>query len=296
MSLKKFLKVALISTSMIVFLMGCGNSDVNETPIEDVLNEDESVIETETEDAEELNTGELKSESDNTFTDTFIFPDSNTTKLTLSKISELDKDKVSYARNEIFARNGHIFQTEKYANYFSSKDWYTPLNQAGEYEINEIELYNARLFQMLEKTVNLSTNFNLTFQPNESLFIDLSGNGENEEVLLVKNTSANAIELSINDQNIDLGFKLYSEPAIININKNDNYQEILVQKQDENTNVINKYYRFDGETIQKIGKTPSEIFIDGSGYLLTSIPSQDYSSEIAFYKLSDEASLQKIDW
>jgi YARHG domain len=41
-----------------------------------------------------------------------------------SDLTGMSKDELALLRNEIFARHGHTFKTEKMMNYFGPKDWY----------------------------------------------------------------------------------------------------------------------------------------------------------------------------
>jgi len=54
----------------------------------------------------------------------FIIKDSSIRLLTEADIKGLSKAQLGYARNEIFARNGRPFKTEKYKEYFSKCSWY----------------------------------------------------------------------------------------------------------------------------------------------------------------------------
>ena len=56
--------------------------------------------------------------------DDYILPNSGTKLVTNSDISGFSKEKLGYARNEIYARHGRKFQMKEYQDYFSSKKWY----------------------------------------------------------------------------------------------------------------------------------------------------------------------------
>ena len=43
-----------------------------------------------------------------------------------SELYGMSQEEVALARNEIYARHGHIFTTEAYADYFEQQSWYTP--------------------------------------------------------------------------------------------------------------------------------------------------------------------------
>jgi hypothetical protein len=82
----------------------------------------------------------------------FIFPNSSVEVLKDYQLSGLSKEKLAYARNEIFARHGYIFKTEPFKSYFPKKSWYKPNPSfTGNYaELNEIERYNVDLIKKYE--------------------------------------------------------------------------------------------------------------------------------------------------
>ncbi len=80
-----------------------------------------------------------------------IFPQSSYEYLTYDDVRYLDVDQVQRAINEIFARNGYIFQSsETERDFFESQDWYygtetdPDVVSAG---FNECEKENMRLLQ-----------------------------------------------------------------------------------------------------------------------------------------------------
>lgn len=54
----------------------------------------------------------------------FIIADSSTRLLTEADVAGLTKEQLGYARNEIFARHGRPFKTQKYKEYFAKCSWY----------------------------------------------------------------------------------------------------------------------------------------------------------------------------
>ena len=44
--------------------------------------------------------------------------------ITNSDLNGFDRDTVAAIRNEIFARHGYVFQTDRWINYFNNKSWY----------------------------------------------------------------------------------------------------------------------------------------------------------------------------
>lgn len=79
----------------------------------------------------------------------YIFPDSDKYKLTREEIEQVDPALWPYARNEIYARHGYVFNKEKYARYFMSKSWYKP-GGFSESSLNSVEWYNMELLSQME--------------------------------------------------------------------------------------------------------------------------------------------------
>lgn len=80
----------------------------------------------------------------------YIIPYSNQRKLTYDDIKYISKQKLPYARNEIYARHGYIFKLTEYKNYFDSKSWYVKNSSFNENDLSEIEKYNGKLIKQYE--------------------------------------------------------------------------------------------------------------------------------------------------
>ncbi|MBZ4223382.1 YARHG domain-containing protein [Bacillus wiedmannii] len=79
----------------------------------------------------------------------FIFPDSDIRKLTSEELTYLSKEQLKIARNEIYARHGHIFQTKDMQAYFSKQSWYRE-NTYFTGKLTDIETYNVELIKSRE--------------------------------------------------------------------------------------------------------------------------------------------------
>lgn len=92
-------------------------------------------------------------EKNKTSNDEFIFKDSSNRKLTENEVKNLDKSKLPYARNEIYARNGYIFSTNQFKDYFNKKSWYKgKTSDFGIEDLNDIERYNVNLIKKYESS------------------------------------------------------------------------------------------------------------------------------------------------
>lgn len=78
--------------------------------------------------------------------DQYIFP-SDTTYLTREQLNTLTKTEIQYISNEIYARRGHIFTTEKWQNYFGGKTWYRATRTVRWSDFNDIEKANLTLIK-----------------------------------------------------------------------------------------------------------------------------------------------------
>ena len=86
----------------------------------------------------------------------FIFPHSSDTYLTESEVAATLASMSGYspsgqyaqdAINEIYARNGYIFKTDKIAKYYNSQSWYTPDPNFSISRLNKYEQKNVALLK-----------------------------------------------------------------------------------------------------------------------------------------------------
>ena len=91
--------------------------------------------------------------------DEYIFRDSSTRFLTQQEVSGLSLQQLCYARNEIYARRGYIFQSQELRDYFGSKSWYQPEIQSSAFSssiFNVYEVANIDLLKQYEYTLNVN--------------------------------------------------------------------------------------------------------------------------------------------
>ncbi len=84
----------------------------------------------------------------------YIFPDSSINALTKDDLKELDADSCRYARNEIYARHGRMFDDEELQKYFNSKSWYEGTVKPSDFDesvLNQTEKDNIKLITDYEK-------------------------------------------------------------------------------------------------------------------------------------------------
>jgi hypothetical protein len=79
------------------------------------------------------------------------YPKSSLKLLTKKEIGELTKSELDVMRNEIFADHGYIFKTDKWKDYFSKREWYSPRYENVNDSLSTIENYNIQLILELSK-------------------------------------------------------------------------------------------------------------------------------------------------
>ncbi|MBQ9196124.1 MAG: YARHG domain-containing protein [Clostridia bacterium] len=87
------------------------------------------------------------------YTVQYIIPDSDTRYLTEGELWAYSRETLRYIRNEILARHGYAFNTEKFAAYFGSKSWYVP----GGYDdskLSRLEWSNVETVKAVEKEMD----------------------------------------------------------------------------------------------------------------------------------------------
>ena len=87
----------------------------------------------------------------------YIFYDSGVRNLTDAEVSSLSLQQMCYARNEIYARRGYIFQSQELRDYFGSKLWYYPTVPAASFSdqvFNSVEINNIELLKRYEYSIN----------------------------------------------------------------------------------------------------------------------------------------------
>jgi len=79
------------------------------------------------------------------------YPQTSTSVLMTSDVENLDKQTLSYMRNEIFARHGFCFRKKDIRIMFELEDWYVPNTVDIKNYLTEIENKNIKLIQRYEK-------------------------------------------------------------------------------------------------------------------------------------------------
>jgi len=71
-------------------------------------------------------------------------------ELTESDLAGMTKEEMAYLRNEIFARHGHTFKTDRMKSYFYRQSWYLPSFHDATAHLNETEKKNVQFIKSME--------------------------------------------------------------------------------------------------------------------------------------------------
>lgn len=72
----------------------------------------------------------------------YIFPDSDSRYLTDEDLEGYSSDQLELAKNEIYARRGRKFVTQRIADYFNSKSWYKGTEDPETFDDNQGDIFN----------------------------------------------------------------------------------------------------------------------------------------------------------
>ena len=76
--------------------------------------------------------------------------ESGTRKVSADELSSWSSEDLAKLRNEIFARHGRIFKTQKWIDYFATKTWYVPRYDNVDSMLNDYEWANLDVILKLE--------------------------------------------------------------------------------------------------------------------------------------------------
>lgn len=111
-----------------------------------------------------INTNENQYLNDQNIDDIdYIISDSNSRYLEDSELAELSMSDLRYARNEIYARHGYIFDDDELNKYFMEKEWYSPQVSAENWTdnlLNEYEKENIQIILHYESIAYVHTKTN----------------------------------------------------------------------------------------------------------------------------------------
>lgn len=87
------------------------------------------------------------------YTSRYIIPDSDVRPLTEGELWSYTRETLRYIRNEILARHGYTFKTDKFLSYFGGKDWYAPGGYSDSL-LSSLEWTNVDLVKQIEREMD----------------------------------------------------------------------------------------------------------------------------------------------
>lgn len=102
-------------------------------------------------DGTQTTTGSAKMDDPNGY----ILPTSNSAELTDADLSGLTAQELTYARNEIYARYGYVFDSKELNDYFATKSWYTVNSAATDDSLSDLEKKNAEFIRTYQENNQL---------------------------------------------------------------------------------------------------------------------------------------------
>lgn len=90
---------------------------------------------------------EEKKEDEKADSKEYVCPTSNSALLTDADIKGLSSQELNYAKNEIYARHGRMFDSQELQDYFNSKSWYKGIYSASDFDAN----YSGSLLTEVER-------------------------------------------------------------------------------------------------------------------------------------------------
>lgn len=84
----------------------------------------------------------------------YFFPDSDVCYLTSEDTQHLTLQEICYAKNEIYARRGRMFDSQELQDYFNTQSWYSGTIAPGSFKDSVFNSYEATNIQYLTKLEN----------------------------------------------------------------------------------------------------------------------------------------------
>jgi hypothetical protein len=199
----------------------------------------------------------------------FILPNSDSEYITIEDLDKIEKEKLDYVRNEIYARHGYNFKSKKYQDYFESKDWYKVDVKFSEDDFSDVEKTNLKLInEYVDSLNNLMTEVSSNYGK-----YDLDNNGMKEKITLVFKDNSTKFTLNIDNVTFDEeGNNFKNTMFIYDINIDDEYTEIAIIDEKSKDSYITNFYRYNGDEVLKLGSViggDEDIKITGNCKIVT---------------------------
>lgn len=229
----------------------------------------------------------------------FIFSDSDKNLISAKELNTCDKFTLTLARNELFARKGHVFKTNKYIAYYNNMVWYEPNNNLkNSYDaLNNIEKTNLRLINDKYECFNL---LSISKDTKIQMLKDLNNDEHDEKISVVfKQSSVNSsfqeyhINIDSNGKHYELGgaeVNLHNNIFVADFDVNDDTLEFYLTSagpSDDPTTII---FQLSENGIHEILRLQGYIYsYDGNGNIYTEycFTSDKNQRLLSYYNLND---------
>ncbi len=274
---KKLVMLGMILAVSMNFAVGCNRATHLPETSKDVINTTTDRLKTEdTAINDTLHIEETDNESeideyvqrflDSIGSNGYILDKSNTEKLTYDAIYAMGTKELDYARNEIYARHGYVFHSPQYNTYFTSKEWYNPVEDNSSITLNKLEQYNIALIEFTKelRERDYGGEFERVseqniYEANKEVHLDINGDGKDEvityDTLGEDGEDIYKAMIHVNGDAVEVSGCLDTEFAIVDIDPNDTYKEILVSDFGLSDDYRTSYYIFKDNKITQIGET-----------------------------------------
>lgn len=247
---KKIIILGIVFVIGMNFAVGCSkNTDALETR-QDIIEVSKKVNEV---------------EGDMIESDEYIIEKSNREKLVYDDVCLMDEEKLDYARNEIYARHGYVFNSPDYQNYFESKTWYKPAKDNASIILNEVEQYNVAylgFFKEIRQKEYSNKEERVreqdVYEANKEIYLDINGDGIDEVIIYKCHSEGDSVyadQLCVNDNIVEAPGFAVENFAIVDIDTGDAYKEILISNVGPSDDYRTDYYIFRDNKITHIGRT-----------------------------------------
>ena len=86
----------------------------------------------------------------NGFSDSYVFYGSDMRYIMQGEVNTMTLQEICYAKNEIYARHGRIFDSQELKDYFQSKYWYNGCISPGDFSDSVFNTYEAANIKLLQ--------------------------------------------------------------------------------------------------------------------------------------------------
>lgn len=82
--------------------------------------------------------------------DTYVFAGSDTRYISLSEINSMTLQEICYAKNEIYARHGRLFDSQELTDFFATKSWYYGYISPSKFQSSVLNTYEVANIELLK--------------------------------------------------------------------------------------------------------------------------------------------------